>query len=332
MKMSITKNVIQKFVNDARVLYRGLNGVFVLYKSTGNVFEQMRTTVILNLCKDLNAMRVRPPVKHVFIEGPTNGPMTVGVRDSYADNTLVIGPRYQPNDFRMGCTKMVPMDTCGVTVCGINRGNRIIMKLNAANVTRFYKVKGMLGQATNNYFSTGKIIEKSTYRHVKRGHIDKICSAMQSSHQRKMFELSGVDIQSQTAYELAVQGLLRPNVRYIPMIYMIRCIDFSPPEFTLEIVCMNEDEMYLKTLVHDLGMQLHSTATCTQILCIQDGLFTLQHALLKKHWDLKNILDSISMCRKILAENKDLLKQESPVLVDHSSETKLIEERKQLSQ
>lgn len=45
--------------------------------------------------------------------------------------------------------------------------------------------------------------------------------------------LCGIDIQSQAAYELAVKGLLRPADSNIPMIYTVKCVDFSPPEFML---------------------------------------------------------------------------------------------------
>jgi len=40
-------------------------------------------------------------------------------------------------------------------------------------------------------------------------------------------------MQSQDAYELAVQGLIRPVDKNIPMVYNIKCIDFTSPEFTL---------------------------------------------------------------------------------------------------
>lgn len=40
-------------------------------------------------------------------------------------------------------------------------------------------------------------------------------------------------MQSQAAYELAVQGLMRPADNNIPMIYSIKCVDFTSPEFTL---------------------------------------------------------------------------------------------------
>ncbi|XP_076653899.1 pseudouridylate synthase TRUB2, mitochondrial [Halictus rubicundus] len=328
--MGIPKLVVHKYVDDARLLFKGLNGVFVVHKTAGSLFPAMRSVIILNLCKDLNNTYVRPPSKHVAIEGPTNAPMKVIVRDSFADNTLVVGPRYQPKDFRLSCTKIMPEDSSGVTVCGLNYGNNTIRCIKNSRVTRFYKVKGMLGQATDNYFSSGKIVEKSTYKHIKRGHIDKVCSIMQSSHQKKMYELCGVDLDSQAAYELAVKGLLRPVDPNIPILYAIKCIDFSPPEFTLEVVCINEYEMYLKTLIHDLGMRLRSTATCTQILCLQDGLFTLEHALLKKNWTLESILENISLCRKILLQNENVWNQESPVLIDHNSEAKLTEHQKQL--
>lgn len=140
------------------------------------------------LFSDLNDMYVRPQRKYVAIEGDTNKDMKVIIRKSFADDPLVVGPRYQPNDFKLAATKIMHKDVSGVLVCGINKGNQLIHKIKKYMCLRFYKIKGLLGQATNNYFHTGKIIEKSKYTHIKRGHIDKICSSMQSSHQKKMFE------------------------------------------------------------------------------------------------------------------------------------------------
>lgn len=49
---------------------------------------------------------------------------------------------------------------------------------------------------------------------------------------------AGVDIQSQKAYELACQGLLRPAAENQPafsgpVLYDIRCIHYKSPDFTL---------------------------------------------------------------------------------------------------
>lgn len=48
-----------------------------------------------------------------------------------------------------------------------------------------------------------------------------------------MFRVSGIDMQSQAAYEFAVKGLMRPANNNIPMVYSIKCVDFTSPEFTL---------------------------------------------------------------------------------------------------
>lgn len=45
--------------------------------------------------------------------------------------------------------------------------------------------------------------------------------------------LSGVHMESQTAYELACEGLIRPSNSKLPVIYGIKCVHFSPPNFTL---------------------------------------------------------------------------------------------------
>lgn len=45
--------------------------------------------------------------------------------------------------------------------------------------------------------------------------------------------LCGVDIQSQTAYELAAKGPIRPANPKIPVIYGIKCVEFNLPDFTI---------------------------------------------------------------------------------------------------
>ncbi|XP_012057366.1 PREDICTED: probable tRNA pseudouridine synthase 2 [Atta cephalotes] len=309
---------MEKLVFDSRIAWKALNGIIAVYKPPMVTYLGARDTIIHRLCEDLNCMRVRQPIKHVCIEGDTTKTMKVFTHSSYADHPLVVGPRYQPKDFVLICANYLSRDMSGLMVCGINGGAKWIHKLKDSKSPTSYRVKGVLGQATDTYFITGKVVEKSTYKYIKRDAIDKICASMQAAYQRKMFELCGLDMQSQAAYELAVQGPIRPVDINIPMIYNIKCIDFKSPEFTLEIICINENDMYLKTLVHDLGMQLHSVATCIQIQCFRYALFDLNFALLKKHWELKNFCNNIVQCNTIINENRYLLKQDSPILIERN--------------
>ncbi|XP_046420034.1 mitochondrial mRNA pseudouridine synthase Trub2 [Neodiprion fabricii] len=302
--------------SDARVVWQFLNGIAAIYKPAGYSLHRTRNTILTHLCRDLNALEGRPQREYVRIEGETDKPMTVQVVPNLADHLLLTGPHYQQKDFKLSWVNYLGYDTSGVVIIGINEGARTVMRMRESNPTRFYKVKGVFGQATDNYFTSGKIVEKATYKSIKRATVDAICASMQASHQRKMFELCGVDMQSQAAYDLAIQGPIRPANNKIPMIYAIKCVAFNMPEFTLEIACINEYEMYLKTLVHQLGIQLHSVATCTQIQCFRYGLFTTELALLKKHWDVQSILDNMEQTQAILDNNKYLVEQDSPTLIE----------------
>lgn len=65
---------------------------------------------------DLNNLSVRAPKPYVKIEGDTTKPMKVSVTESYADNPLVVGPRYQIEDFRYQWAQYPGIKTSGV-VC-----------------------------------------------------------------------------------------------------------------------------------------------------------------------------------------------------------------------
>lgn len=45
---------VYKYVNDARLVYKALNGIFVIYKSPHIYFNTTRQTLIDNLCKGCN--------------------------------------------------------------------------------------------------------------------------------------------------------------------------------------------------------------------------------------------------------------------------------------
>jgi tRNA U55 pseudouridine synthase TruB len=67
-----------------------------------------------------------------------------------------------------------------------------------------------------------------------------------------------------------------------------------------EVHVINETEEYLKGLINDFGLRLHSTATCTKLRCIKYGPFTVDHALLKKHWGVESLINNSLLTKKIL--------------------------------
>ena len=81
-----------------------------------------------------------------------------------------------------------------------------------------------------------------------------------------------------------------------------------------EIQCINEYETYLKSLIHEIGAKLRSTAHCTGIQCIRHSYFTLENALLRKHWTLQHIITNMEECIAIIDEHENLVKQKKAAL------------------
>jgi len=302
-------------VLDAPVVWNTLKGILCVYKPAEVSVKRLRTALIHKICQGMNELPGRPPTEYVAIEGNPQKKLTISVKPNLADHPLVVGPRYQEPDLPVSWSNYLGWNTSGVLIFGIRSGTKQAKYIRENRPTRAYTIKGVLGQATDNCFKTGKVVERSTWKHVRRENMDMFLSAMQASHQKKMFEMCGVDMQSQTAYELAVQGLIRPVNSKIPIIYGIKCVKFEGPQFTLEIQCINEYETYLMHLVHEIGVRLHSTAHCTGIQCIRHSRFTLEHALLIKHWDLDYILENMEMCNMILEESGANKPQQSAKLV-----------------
>ncbi|CAH0559662.1 unnamed protein product [Brassicogethes aeneus] len=307
-------------VKEAPVIWNLLKGIVCVYKPAEITCENLRKALLAKICADLNNMECRSISERVVIEGNPLEKLTVNVVPNLADHPAVVGPRYLPDELPASWSNYLGWNTCGILLFGLREGTRTAKYLRENRPMRAYKLKGTLGKATDNGLASGKVVEKSTWKHVTKSHMEKLLSSIQSSHQKQMFQLCGVDLQSQTAYDLAVQGPIRPANSKVPLLYGIKCIEFTPPNFVIEVHCINENESYLTTFIHEIGTKLHSTAHCTALQCVRHSCFTLEDALLKKHFTLQNVLTNMEKCSIKLEENKDLLYQKSASLTSINTE------------
>lgn len=116
------------------------------------------------------------------------------------------------------------------------------------------------------------------------------------------FSLYGIDIRNEANIEHILHNEARPTDSKMPVLYTIKCVYLELPYFTIEVQCINETEMYLKALIHDIGMKMKSTAHCISVQCIRIGQFGIEHTLLSKHWRLQHLLENLVKCTKIYKE------------------------------
>lgn len=294
---------MQKIISYGPEAWNLLQGVFCVYKPFDMTMSHLRKVLIGNLTRDLNMLEPRPALPHIVIEGNTAEDLVVVKKENYADHPLVIGPRYQADDYKLSYAIHLHKNISGVCLMGVNRGTKGTLVARAGRLIRSYSLGGRLGMATNTGYFDAKVVTKSTYHHVTRARLLKTLMHIQGGFQQSAFHFLGLDPQSQAAYEaMSAEGLVRPGEKSPPLVYNIKLVEFSSPDFTIEVSCINENGEFLQHLVHKIGLQLKTNAVCTQMRCVRYGPWTLQHALLRKHWTLKHIIDNVSVCNPLIKD------------------------------
>ncbi|XP_013418638.1 mitochondrial mRNA pseudouridine synthase TRUB2 [Lingula anatina] len=288
--------------------FGALNGVFCIYKPKAKHMFHLVNELKFKLHKELSLlpgpMLDKRRVTLPSVSETTNLPITVTLPD-LRNHPRVIGDFVMKEDIKMSFIDPLHKYGTGVQLMGIADGCGQLQRLVKAKLVQVYHISGELGYATETFSEGGRLVEKSTWYHVNRSRLDRVIAMIQSAHQKHQYLLTGVDIQSQEAYNMAVSGMVRPLYeKGKPIIYNVKCIDFKPPHFTVEVHSVNEDMMYLAKLIHDIGMSAKTTATCTGIRRVRYGNFTLDHALLIKNFDIENILENISLCKPLMSWKK----------------------------
>lgn len=315
-------------------MYRALNGVFCIYKPPGMGMRRTRQVLQTKLSQALNEMPIGPAKRVLrFNEDVHSSLPTVTSVPDLRDNPLVLGKHYEEEDFRLGYVSPLHKHSSGLVVMALNQGNRMLPLLRDARQMRVYHATGELGRATDDHTVHGTTRERTTYSHVTQTSVDRVVSAVQGVHTKLAWTASGVDPQSQEAYEIASRGLLRPKDRSVgAIIYGIKCIHFEPPHFTLEIHTLNEQCTFFYQLIHNMALKLRTTAVCSQLRRIRHGHFELPHTLISKHWEPPHILENIALCKPLLYNKALQHKHEmSPVKHISTSESPpLLEESQRL--
>ncbi|XP_017263614.1 mitochondrial mRNA pseudouridine synthase TRUB2 [Kryptolebias marmoratus] len=278
--------------------FRRLEGLFCVYKPVGVHWKLVRDTIETNLLKGVNASP--PPVPHEvrFLEGSSDeaeAPRGLSVYaaslPALSKHPLVTGPEFQ--HIRVGVGHRLDASSSGVLVLAVGNGNRALNDLYNTRTTRDYTLDCEFGTATHDFSPTGRVVERSTYGHITQDKLERVTAMLEGANQKALKLYSNVDMNSQEAYELAVQGLLGPDGKSAPILTGLRCMHFQPPRFTLEVQCLNESQRYLRKVVHEIGLELRSTAVCKGVRRTRDGFFTLQDALTRHHWSAADVMRAV---------------------------------------
>jgi len=246
--------------------------------------------------------------EYVHIEGDqfSGQELSVQLRTSYADHPLVIGPRYQPKDLYLMPVYNLGEMSSGLIIYGIGEhGVHLAKQLKTGNFLRTYEARCKFGRATDNYFEEGRTKEKTTFKRAELASFLRLIGKTVSSHRPIIFRSLGIDMHSQEAFQLFCSGPTRPfSQQTLPLLFGLKCLHFKPPEFTLQLVAVNEEEEFIGTLVHGLGLKMKSTACISSLRCVRYGYFKVENALLDKEWTVEGVINNIGICSENTSQDK----------------------------
>ncbi len=166
-----------------------------------------------------------------------------------------------------------PMAT-GVLLACVGRATRLAEYLSGAD--KGYRATVRLGIETDTYDADGQVLYASSAA-ISQQEVEAALAGFCGSISQVPPMYSAIKQGGQPLYKLARRGITVERKPRPALISHIALIDWSPPEFSFEVVC--SAGTYVRSLAHDLGQQLGCGAHLTRLLRSKSGSFDLQDAI-----------------------------------------------------
>ena len=201
------------------------------------------------------------------------------------------------------------------TLDPIATGILIICLNEATKITRFlsdldkdYIVQLKLGEKTDTYDSTGRIIEKKDPCLLRREVIHEVLSRFSGRIQQIPPMYSAVKIGGERLYSLARRGISVERSERSVFIHRMELLSFHHPYVNARVSCSKGT--YIRTLCDDIGNELGTGAHMTALKRIRVGNFGIEDAVsLAELPDKKNCFCSMDEALSHLQE----------IIFDHDS-------------
>jgi len=212
------------------------------------------------------------------------------------------------------------------TLDPIATGVLIVCLNEATKITRFlsdlekeYIAQLKLGERTDTYDSTGKIVEKKDPGVLHAEDIHKVLSRFRGCIQQIPPMYSAVKIGGEPLYKLARKGISIERSERSVHIYQLELLSFHHPYVNVSVTCSKGT--YIRTLCEDIGNALGTGAHMTALKRTRVGNFRIEDAVsITELPDKKNIFrsmdEALSHLREIILNHDSWLKAKNGMPLD----------------
>jgi len=143
--------------------------------------------------------------------------------------------------------------------------------------TKRYRARVHLGITTDTYDSEGAVREVCDPARITRETVERSLAAFLGDIEQTPPMYSAIKQRGRKLYQLARAGQTVEREARSVAIEHLEILDWSPPEFTLDVVC--SAGTYIRSLAHDLGEALGVGAHLSGLTRLASGSFTLEDAV-----------------------------------------------------
>jgi tRNA pseudouridine55 synthase len=176
---------------------------------------------------------------------------------------------------RVGHAGTLDPAASGVLPICVGQGTRIAEYLSESG--KAYQAKIVFGATTDTYDAEGTITRTASTTGLTLSKIEEILPHFLGSQMQVPPLYSAIKLQGQPAYKRARAGeeiALEPRAI---VIYSLEVMDWNPPYLSLAIECSKGT--YIRSLAHDLGMQLGCYAYLDALIRTRSGPFPLSESI-----------------------------------------------------
>jgi len=167
-----------------------------------------------------------------------------------------------------------PMAT-GVLIVCLNEATKITRFLSDLN--KEYIVRLKLGERTDTYDSTGRVIDRADFHFIKESDIHKVLSNFIGHIKQTPPMYSAVKIGGQPLYKLARKGLSVERPERDITVHAMDLLSFDPPYLDLKISCSKGT--YIRTICDDIGNALGAGAHMVSLRRTRIGAFRIEDSV-----------------------------------------------------
>ncbi|MBN1659085.1 MAG: tRNA pseudouridine(55) synthase TruB [Anaerolineae bacterium] len=172
-----------------------------------------------------------------------------------------------------------PMATGVLLVC-LGQATRVSEYLMAGR--KRYRATLVFGSETDTYDADGEVMRSGTRTDFRREEIEVALAAFRGPIKQVPPVYSALKRDGRPLHRLAREGKARGELAVVPHprpveIDAVEILAWTEPELILEITC--SPGTYIRSLAHDLGHALNSSAYLGALVRLQSGHFTLHDAV-----------------------------------------------------